>query len=135
MATEGATELLEERPLRELVSTLARDTSELLEKEVALAKQEAKEKVDEIQTHLLSLSTGAMVMHVGLLAVVAALILLLAQTLPDWVAALLVGAVFCLVGGVMFWRGKEKLQQTDLKPEKTTESVKRDVKAIKEAAQ
>lgn len=126
---------LEERPLRELIANLARDSSRLLEQELALAKQEAREKVDEIQTHLLAVATGAAVAHVGLLAVVAALILLLAQTLPSWGAALAVGAVFCLIGGVMFWRGKQQLQHTDLKPQKTAESVERDVKAIKEAAQ
>lgn len=135
MPAESRTEVLEERPLRELVSQLGRDTSQLVEQEIALAKQEAREKIDEVQTGLVALASGAVVLHLGLAALVAALILLLAQTLPGWGAALAVGAVFGVIGGVMFWRGKERLAKTDPKPTKTIESVGRDVKAIKEAAQ
>jgi Putative Actinobacterial Holin-X, holin superfamily III len=129
------TVVLEERPLRELISRLARDASHLVEQELALAKQEVREKADDVQAKLVAASLGVAVLHVGLLAIVAALILLLAEALPSWGAAFLVGALCCIVGGVMFSRSKQQIEQTNLKPVKTIDSVERDVKAIKEAAQ
>lgn len=132
---EPATDVLEERPLRDLVLQLSQDASRLVEQEIALAKQEAREKVDQLQTGVLAVSAGALVLQVGFLALAAALILLLAQTLPSWIAALAIGGAFCVVGGLMFAKGKRELQQVDIKPEKTARSVKQDVIAIKEAAQ
>lgn len=134
-AGNNATDVLEERPLRELVLQLSQDASRLVEQEIALAKQEAREKVEQLQRGVLGISAGALVLQTGFLALTAALILLLAQSLPSWVAALVIGAAFCVVGGMVFAKGKRVLQHVDLKPEKTAHSVKEDVNVIKEAAQ
>ncbi len=135
-ATAGdATDILEERPLRELVLQLSRDAAQLAQQEIALAKQEAREKVEQLQTGLLTLSTGALLVQVGFLALSAALILLLTQFLPSWGAALAVGVAFCVVGVLVLGKGKRELQDVEVMPVKTAESVKRDVKVIKEAAQ
>jgi Flp pilus assembly protein TadB len=127
------TGVIEERPLRELVLQLSRDASQLVEQEIALAKQEAREKVEQLQTAVSAVSAGALVLHIGLAALAAALILLLAQALPTWLAALIIGAGLCVVGALMLAKGKRELQQVDLKPGKTVRSVEQDVEAIKEA--
>jgi hypothetical protein len=127
-------EASDERPLRELVLKLSRDASQLVEQEIALAKQEAREKLDQLQAGVSAVSTAAVILHIGLATVAAALVLLLAQALPSWIAALAIGVALCVVGGMMFAKGKRDLQQVDLKPEKTIRSVKQDVQAIEEAA-
>jgi hypothetical protein len=135
MSSLNNAELLEERPLRDLVLQLSRDASRLVEQEIALAKQEAREKVDQLQTGVLTISAGALILQVGFLALAAALVLGLAQVLPGWGAALAVGVAFCVVGGLVFAKGKHGLEGVEVTPEKTVESMKEDVKVIKEAAQ
>jgi Putative Actinobacterial Holin-X, holin superfamily III len=134
-SVEAASEALEERPLRELLLQLSRDASRLVEQEIALAKQEAREKLEQVQTGLLTASAGAMLLQVGFLALAAALVLLLAQALPGWAAALSIGAAFCVVGAVVLTRGKQQLAHVGLIPEKTAASLKEDVKVIKEATE
>jgi hypothetical protein len=132
---DSATEVLEERPLRELLLKLSQDAGRLFEQEIALAKQEAREKLEQLQAGMLAVSAGALVLQVGFLALTAALILLLAQALPGWAAAAVIGGAFCVVGGLMLAKGKRELQHVDIKPEKTVSSVKQDAIAIKEAAE
>jgi len=135
MAGVNNAELLEERPLRDLLLQLSRDASRLVEQEIALAKQEAREKVQQLQTGVLTVSAGALLLQVGFLALAAALVFGLAQVLPSWGAALAVGVAFCVVGGLVFAKGKHGLSDVEVTPQKTAESVKEDVKVIKEAAQ
>lgn len=126
--------LVEERPLRELVLQLSSDVSRLVEQEVALAKQEARETLAEVQSSALALSAGVMILHVSVAALAAALTLVLSTRLTGWVAALIVGVVFAIAGGMLLSRGKRGLERVSLMPDKTVTSVKEDVKAIKEAA-
>lgn len=134
-AMDDAREVREERPLRDLLLQLSRDASRLMEQEIALAKQEAREKIDQVQTGMLTASAGAMLLQVGFLALAAALVLLLARALPDWAAALAIGAAFCVVGSLVLAKGKQQLQHVDITPQKSVESVKQDVQVIKEAVE
>ncbi len=124
---------LEQRPLGELLGQLTRDLSLLVQQEVSLAKREANEKLRQVGKSLASLAIGGVVLHVGALPLTAAITLLLAEALPAWLAALIVGVAISAVGAVLLQKGKQSLQQLDLKPEQLSENVKRDVDAIKEA--
>ena len=126
-----APEVIEERPLRELVLQLSQDAARLFEQEIALAKQEAREKVEQLEKGLLAASAGALVLHIGALALVAALILLLAESMPAWAASLVIGGIFCIGGALMLAQGKRSLKRVELTPEKTIKSVQKDVEIIK----
>jgi hypothetical protein len=134
MMDNDATSVVEERSLRELLLQLSKDGSRLIEQEVALAKQEAREKLDQIQASVVKVSAGVLVLQTGLLALVAALILLLAQALPSWAAALSIACGFCVVGGLLFVSGKHDLKRVDVSPEKSKKGLKQDLEAVKEAA-
>ena len=125
---------LEERPLRELITQLSRDASELAQQEIALAKQEAREKADELKASLLAVASGALVLQIGFISLAAALVLLLAQPLPAWAAAAAVGAAFCVVGALLLQGGKHHAERIDLTPQKSKQSLKADAQSIKEAA-
>jgi putative superfamily III holin-X len=124
---------LEERPLRDLISQLSRDGSLLLRQEVALAKQELSEKAGGISAAAASIAIGGLVLYAGVLALVAGLALLLALTMPAWLAAVLVGVAVAAIGAVLLHQGTKKLGDLELNPKKTTESVKHDVEMVKEA--
>ncbi len=129
----NTTELYDDKPLRELMRDLSHDSSTLFRQETDLFKRELQIQAGHIQRDLAVTVGGGMVSYIGILALTAALILLLRLVMPDWVAALLVGAAFVIAGLVMVFAGKRKLQEDKLKPEHTMQSVKQDVRAVREA--
>jgi hypothetical protein len=130
----GSGGVLEERPLRELVAQLSKDGGLLLRQEIALAKVELSEKAARLQSDLTSLATGAFVLYAGLLGLMAAVTLLLAEVIPGWAAALVVSLVVTGIGAALTLRSKHNLNELDLKPRKAAESVRKDVGMLKEAA-
>jgi hypothetical protein len=88
---------LENRPLGDLFGDLASDMSSLVRQEVALAKVEITQKAKYVGRNIGYLVVGGAVAYAALLAILAAIIMLLAKVVPNWGAALNVGAV---VGGI-----------------------------------
>jgi xanthine/uracil permease len=84
------------------------------------------EKATEAGKNIGFLIAGGAVLYMGLLFILAAVAILLATVIPDWLAALIVGLVVAVIGLVLVQRGRAALKQTTLKPEKTIESLKED---------
>ena len=76
---------------------------------------------------------GGLVLYAGVLSLIAGLVLLLAQAMPAWLAAVVVGAAVVIIGAVLVAQGKKKLDDLELKPKKTAQSVEQDVEMVKEA--
>ena len=70
----------------------------------------------------------------GALALVAGLILLLAQVaeIPAWISALIVGGALAVVGFMMLQGGVRRLKRIDMTPRRTVETLKDDVQWAKE---
>src|SRR5215218_4291545 len=92
---------MENRPLGDLFSDLATEMSNLVRQEVALAKVEIGQKAKHVGTNVGYLVVGGAVAHAGLLAVIAAIIMLLAKVMPDWGATLLVGVVVAIIAWLL----------------------------------
>ncbi len=124
----------EERSIGELFGALSQDMGLLVRQETQLAKTEMQQKLSRVTTDLVSLATGGVVALLGGLALTAALILLLIDPvgLAPWLAALLVGAVLAIAGGMMLRRGVTDLKRTDPTPRRTVESIKDDIQWAKE---
>jgi hypothetical protein len=126
---------LRDRPLGEVAGELTRDLSLLVRQELELAKAEMKEK-GRVAAPGLGMIGGAGV--AGLLAagaLTAFLILALSIFLPDWSAALIVGALLAVVAYVLVKQGKERVQKAGAPvPEQTIETVKEDVEWAKTRA-
>jgi hypothetical protein len=123
---------LENRPLGDLFGDLATEMSNLVRQEVALAKVEVAQKAKYVGRNVGYLVVGGAVAHVALLAIVAAVIMLLAKVLPNWGAALLVGVVIGVVGWLLIGKAMMALQQADLTPRETVETLKEDATWMKE---
>ena len=121
-----------EQSLGALFADLSNKTTLLIRQEINLAKEEMTEKVKRAALDVVSFLIGAFVAYIGLLALIAAAALALSLVLPAWAATLIVGAVVILVGGVLVWVGVNSLKDINLKPERTIETLKDDVKAVKE---
>jgi len=123
---------LENRPLGDLFGDLATEMSNLVRQEVALAKVEVAQKAKYVGRNVGYLVVGGAVAYVAMLAIVAAIIMLLAKVLPAWGAALLVGVVIGVVGWLLIGKAMMALQNADLTPRETVETLKEDATWMKE---
>ena len=122
----------EERPLGELFSDLANETSSLVRNEVALAKIELTQKATEIGKNIGFLAVGGAIGYAAFLAMAAALIMLLAKVMPAWAAALIIAFLVAGTAWLLIGSALSKLQQTKLTPEQTVETLKEDAEWIKQ---
>ena len=126
---------LRERPLGEIARDLTRDVSLLVRQEVELAKAEMAEKGRTAAPGLGMLGGAGVVGLMAAGALTAFLILVLAIVLPEWAAALLVGAALAAAAYVLVRQGKERVAEAGAPvPEQTIETVKEDVEWAKTRA-
>ena len=123
---------MENRPLGDLFSDLASDMSNLVRQEVNLAKLEVTEKAKYLGRNVGYLIVGGAIAYAGVLAVIAAIIMLLDRVMPAWGAALLVGAFVALIAWLMIGKAMSALQQADLTPHETVETLKEDATWMKQ---
>lgn len=123
---------LENRPLGDLFGDLAAEMSNLVRQEVALAKVEVGQKAKYVGRNVGYLVVGGAVAYAAALAIIAAIIMLLARVMPHWGASLLVGVVVAIIGWLLIGKALSALQQTDLTPRETVETLKEDATWMKE---
>jgi xanthine/uracil permease len=121
-----------ERSIGELFSELARETTTLLRQEILLAKVEFGQKAGQVGRQVGLVAIGGAVLYAGLLAVVAALILLLAGYIASWLAALLVGLAVMAIGYGLAKHQLDALKRVDPKPTATIETLRQDKEWAKE---
>jgi hypothetical protein len=125
-----------EPTLAQLVSGLVSDTKLLLRQELALAKHEIHEEVRKAKTAAICLGAGIGIAAIGgLLFIVMLVHLLNALTdWPLWICYGIVGGVFAIVGAALLYKGKQQISQIDVVPQQTVETMKEDIRWIKEKA-
>ena len=123
---------MENRPLGDLFGDLAADMSNLVRQEITLAKVEITQKAKYVGRNVGYLVIGGAVAYAALLAIIAALIMLLAKVVPGWGAALIVGAVIGGIGWLLIGKAMMALQQADLTPRETVETLKEDATWMKQ---
>ena len=121
-----------EKPLGELFSDLAAEMSNLVRQEVNLAKVEVGQKARHVGRNIGYLVVGGAIAYAALLAVIAAIILLLDRVMPSWGASLLVGVVVAGIGWLLIGKAVSALQQTDVTPRETVETLKEDAAWVKQ---
>jgi len=131
---DGGTERRNE-PLGEVARDLTRDLSLLVRQEIALAKAEMTEKGRTAAPGIGMLGGAGVVALAAAGAITAFLILVLAIVLPEWLAALIVGAVLAGAAYLLMKTGKERVEEAGKPvPEQTIETVKEDVEWAKTRA-
>lgn len=121
-----------DRSLGELFSELTKETTDLVRKEVALAKTELSHKAAHVGKDVGFLAGGALVAYAGFLTLIAAVVLGLGNAIPLWLSALIVGAVVIAVGGALVYMGMNQLKRLDLAPKQTLETIKEDAQWAKQ---
>ena len=139
MAYEDKTE----RSLPTLLSDLSRETIELVRQEIALGRAEISEKISTAERGLVSVAIGAAILLAGIFILLQAVVNGLAMVLPPdlapWLAPLIVGwnwtllgstkagvAAIAVIGYIMVKSGSSRLQPDNLMPQRTMDSLRRD---------
>ena len=117
------------RTLGELVAELSRETGQLVRKEVELATTEMTAKARRASVHVGVAAAGGALVHAGLLVLLAAIVIGLAQLgLTPWLAATLVALATMGIGYLLVNKGITALKDTSVAPTRAIESVKEDVR-------
>jgi uncharacterized membrane protein YqjE len=116
----------------ELLKQFSRDASNLIRKELELAKAELTEKGRQAGKGV-GMFGGAGLFGLGAFgALTAFLILVLAEAMDAWLAALIVTVLWGAIAGVLALQGKHKVEEaTPPQPEETIETLKEDVEWAK----
>lgn len=125
---------LDQASISELIRRLSEHTSALARQEVELAKAEIAQKGKQLGIGAGVLGAAGIAGILALAALTAALILVLATAIADWLAALVVAAVYALIAGGLALAGKREVQEgSPPVPERAIEGTKQDIDAAKAA--
>lgn len=121
-----------ERPLGSLFSELTQETMNLFRKEIQLARSELTDKARQAGRGATEIAVGAVLMLVAAGALAAAAILGLSQVVQPWLAALIVGGVLVLIGGIVVATGLSAVRSDNLTPRRTMDSLRDNTRWAKE---
>lgn len=118
--------------IAELLQEIVGNVQNIIRSEVRLAKTEMTEEATAAGKAAGVLAGGAVlaIYAVGILLLSA--VYALRGPVPDWAAALIVGLVVAAIAGVMVKMGLDRIKSVNPKPEQTIDSVKEDVRWVKE---
>ena len=115
-----------DRPLGELFSELATETSALIREQIELARVELSNKAQEAVRNVIVIGVGGAVAYGGFLAIVAGAILLLGMYIPVWLSALLIGVVIAGTGYGLVHSRLSAFKHWDPTPRVTLETLRAD---------
>ena len=123
---------LRDQPIGALLKQLATETTTLVRQELDLAKAEMREKAEKAGTGFGMWGAAGVTALLALGSLTAFLILALDGAMPNWLAALIVGLIWAAIAGLLYMRGKQRVEEAGSPvPEQTIESVKEDVQWAK----
>ena len=122
----------QDRSIGDLFAELADETALLIRQEIALAKVELIQKASRVGLNIGFLVLGGAIAYAALLAFLAALIILLANVVPWWAAALIVAVAVGIVAAVLISKALTTLKKTDIAPRQTVETLKEDAQWAKQ---
>jgi drug/metabolite transporter (DMT)-like permease len=115
----------DDRSIGELFAELSRETGVLVRKEVELATTEMTNKAKVAGAHAGLVAAGGALAHAGLLVLLAAIVIGLAQLgVTPWLSALIVAILTMGIGYFLVNTGLTRLRQTSVTPTQTVESLK-----------
>ena len=114
-----------------MLRDVAMDVQELLRSEVRLAKAEVSEQAGRVKSAAgLMGAAAAMALLAGICLVVGC-IAVLAQVMPVWAAALVMGFLLGALGALLYARGRDRLNDFHAMPE-SLDCLKEDISWVKQ---
>lgn len=123
------------RSVTELVDDATRQITRLVRDEIQLGRIEMRDRTKGVARGAGIAGAGGLLAFYGGIALTFAAVFALAIVVPDWAAALIVGAGLLVIGAVLGLLGKKNV--TDAAPPvpgETAESVKKDIETIRDGS-
>ncbi|MFD3747440.1 phage holin family protein [Nocardia sp. NPDC058633] len=123
------------RSVAELVDDATQQITRLVRDEIALARVEMQGRTKGIARGAGIAGAGGLLALYGGLALTAAAVFALALVLPNWAAALIVGAVLLAVGAGLGLLGKKNVTEAAPPvPREAMQGVKEDIEIVKDGS-
>jgi xanthine/uracil permease len=120
------------RSVLDVLRDLTTNLQDLVRRELALARSEAEDKVGQAGNAVMTMIAGGLLGFAALIVLLDALVYGLANHMPAWLAAVIVGVVVAIIGFALLRKGQSDLKTQRLAPQKTMDSVRRDATLVKE---
>ncbi|MHB8840356.1 MAG: phage holin family protein [Candidatus Aquicultor sp.] len=120
----------EERSIPGLMREIVQDSSELIQREFQLLREELSITFRETGIASAKLAAGAVFAILALGFLGFSLIVLLSALITPWISAALVGLVFLLVGGILVYSAIRNFETLSVAPN-TVETLKEDAEWLR----
>jgi uncharacterized membrane protein YqjE len=119
----------------ELMGQLSAQTSRLVRDEMRLAQKELQQSVKHAGVGAGLISAAGLLAVIGLMTLIAAAVAALALVLPVWAAAIIVAVVLFIGAGIAALFSRKQAEEIAPPVAESAESLKADIKELKEARQ
>jgi hypothetical protein len=120
-----------ETSIGELIGNISNDLSQLFRQEVELAKAEIKQEASKAGKAAGMLGGAGFAGYLAVVLLSFAAVFGLANVMDAGWAALIVAAVWAVIGAVLFVTGRNKLKTVDPVPHRTVNTLKEDAQWLK----
>lgn len=120
------------RSVPDLFGKLIHDISDLFRKESELIRAEISDKISQLGDGIGLIAAGGVCLLVALVVLTGALVAALGALIGAGWAALVVGIVLAIAGGMFVRQGTSNLAPKNLTPDRSTAQLRRDARVIKE---
>jgi len=124
-------DVVAETSIGELIGDISNDLSTLFRQEVELAKVELKQEASKAGKAAGFLGAAAFAGYLTVVLLSFALVFALSNVMDAGWAALIVAAIWGIVGAVLYVNGQKKLKTVDPVPHRTVDTLKEDAKWLK----
>jgi len=123
----------DDRSLKDLLADLTESITTLFRQEIQLARAETSEKLSQVGVAIGAIAGGAILALAALIVLLQALVIGIAEAgvPPGW-ASLIVGVAVAIIAYVLIHKGTSDLKASNLTPDRTMGSLKRDAQVVKE---
>ncbi|MGB3627263.1 MAG: phage holin family protein [Henriciella sp.] len=125
-------ESAESKSTPQLIRETFGQVSDILQKEVRLARAEFKEGMGNIKSGLTMTVLGAAFAISGLTVLLGGIAVGLASVMSLWLAAVIIGVASLLIALIVINMGSSRLDPGELEPERTEKTMSANVKLAKE---
>lgn len=121
----------QEESLGDLFSDLAAHTGKLIKQEISLVQVELGHKVSNAGRNVAFLAAGGVAAFASFMVLLAAAVIILANVIPLWLSAIVVGGLVGVVAYFMISSALNELQKIEWAPRESVDSIKEDAQWIK----
>jgi hypothetical protein len=129
--TSGRDDTVADTSIGELIGNVSNDLTQLFRQEVDLAKAEIKQEAAKAGKAAGMLGGAGFAGYLAIVLLSFALVFGLANVMDAGWAALIVGALWAVVGAALYLTGRKQLKTVDPMPRRTVGTLKEDARWLK----